>query len=162
MISKFLEEVSVTAPIDVFISYSHRDEPFREELEKHLSLLRRSGAIRSWHDRRIGAGDDWKAAIDENLDRARIILLLVSVDFINSDYCYDIELKRALQRRASGEAVVIPIILRPCDDWQKTPFGALQALPRDGKPIKAWADPDEAWTDVARGIRRVVEKLAAP
>jgi hypothetical protein len=153
----------VSAPIDVFISYSHRDEPYREELEKHLSLLRRSDAIRSWHDRRIGAGDEWKAVIDEHLDRARIILLLVSVDFINSDYCYDDELKRALQRRAAGEAVVIPIILRQCEGWQKnTPFGALQALPRDGKPIKTWADPDEAWTDVARGIRQVVERLRAP
>ncbi|MDC0748818.1 toll/interleukin-1 receptor domain-containing protein [Polyangium mundeleinium] len=153
----------MNAPLDIFISYSHIDEAYRVELEKHLSLLRRSGAIRSWHDRRIGAGDEWKPAIDENLNRAAIILLLVSSDFVDSKYCYDIEMQRAMERRASGEAVVIPIILRHCEGWQKnTPFGALQALPRDGKPIKTWADPDEAWTDVARGIRQVVERLTAP
>lgn len=153
----------MNAPIDVFISYSHQDEAYRVELEKHLSLLKRSGAIRSWHDRQIGAGDEWKTEIDKNLDRARIILLLVSIDFITSDYCYAIEMKRALERRAAGEAVVIPIILRQCEGWQKnTPFGAFQALPRDGKPIRSWADPDEAWTDVARGIRHVVERLTAP
>ena len=152
----------MNAPIDVFISYSHQDEAYRAELEKHLSLLKRSGAIRSWHDRRIGAGEEWKSAIDENLDRARVILLLISVDFVTSDYCYAIEMKRAMERRAAGEAVVIPIILRQCDGWHSTPFGALQALPRDGKPIKSWSDPDEAWTDVARGIRQVVERLRAP
>ncbi|MDI1431507.1 MULTISPECIES: toll/interleukin-1 receptor domain-containing protein [Polyangium] len=152
----------MNAPLDIFISYSHTDEAYRVELEKHLSLLRRSGAIRSWHDRQIGAGDEWKRAIDGNLNQAAIILLLVSADFVASEYCYDIELKRAMERRAAGEAVVIPIILRQCDGWQNTPFGAVQALPRDGKPIKSWADPDEAWTDVARGIRRVVEKLRAP
>jgi hypothetical protein len=148
-------------PVDVFFSYSHRDEDMRDELERHLSLLKRSGAIRSWHDRRISAGGSWKVAIDEHLEKAHIILLLVSNDFLASDYCYDIEMKRALERRDAGQAVVIPVILRACD-WHTAPFGKLQALPKDGKPVRTWPNQDEAWTDVARGIRAVVEGLGRP
>jgi len=145
-------------PIDVFVSYSHQDEILRDELAKHLKILERTGVIRSWHDRRIGAGEDWKAAIDNNLEQARIILLLVSSDFINSNYCYDIEMKRALERRDAAEAVVIPIILRRCE-WHIAPIAKLQALPKDAKPVTTWADRDEAWTDVTRGIRAVAEEL---
>src|SRR5512135_1983553 len=75
-------------PIEVFVSYSHRDDDLREELLRHLSILRRQGVIAGWHDRLIGAGTEWRGQIDAHLDSARIILLLVSANFLASDYCY--------------------------------------------------------------------------
>ena len=142
----------------MFISYSHKDEALREKLGTHLSLLRRQGIIDEWHDRRIGAGQEWAGAIDQHLNSAAVILLSVSADFLASDYCYDVEMTRALQRHDSGDARVIPVILRSVD-WRGAPFAKLKALPRDGKPVKAWTDEDEAFTDVARGIREAVEAL---
>jgi hypothetical protein len=148
-------------PIDVFFSYSHKDEELREQLETHLALLKRKGIIRGWHDRRIGAGAEWKDAIDQQLEAARVILLLVSPDFLASDYCYDIEMKRALARRDAGEARVLPIILRDCD-WSDAPFAKLQALPREARPVTSWPNRDEAWKNVALGIRAAIEQLPNP
>src|SRR3954470_1358357 len=85
-------------PVEVFFSYSHKDESLRKRLEEHLSILRRQGIISGWHDRMIGAGQEWKGEIDRRLDSARIILLLISPSFLASDYCYDVEMKRALER----------------------------------------------------------------
>ena len=95
-------------PVEVFFSYAHEDEPLRKELEKHLSLLRRQGLITGWHDRLIAPGTDWARAIDEHLQQASIILLLVSADFLASDYCYGIEMERALQRHQTKQARVLP------------------------------------------------------
>jgi hypothetical protein len=145
--------------IDVFYSYAHLDEPLRTELDKHLSSLRREGVIAGWHDRRITAGTEWAGAIDAHLQCAQIILLLVSADFLASDYCNDVELQHAMARHEAGEARVIPIILRAVD-WQRAPFGKLQALPQDGRPITSWPNQDEAFLDVARGIRTVAEEIA--
>lgn len=144
--------------IRLFYSYSHKDEAMRDALETHLAILKRQEFIASWHDRGIAPGEKWKDQIDRNLGEADIILLLVSADFLASDYCYEIEMKQALERHEAGEARVIPVILRPVD-WKGAPFGKLQALPRDAKPVSIWEDPDEAWTDVARGIREMVEEL---
>jgi tetratricopeptide (TPR) repeat protein len=145
-------------PVEVFYSYSHKDEWLRDELETHLSLLKRTGVIADWHDRRITAGTEWAGQIDEHLESAGVILLLISADFLASDYCYDIEMKRALERHESREARVIPIIIRPVD-WRGAPFGKLQALPTDGKAVTSWPNRDEAWTNVAQGIRTAVEEL---
>jgi internalin A len=144
----------------LFYSYSHKDEILRDELETHLKLLQRQGLIESWHDRRIAPGQEWKDEIDSNLERADIILLLISADFIASDYCYDIEMTRALEQYAAKKAEVIPIILRDCS-WQSAPFGKLQALPKDAKAITdkdAWYSHDPAWTDVERGIATVIKQ----
>lgn len=148
-------------PLRIFISYSHNDECHRLELEKHLSLLRRQGLIEPWHDRRIAPGHEWKKQIDQNLERADIILCLVSADFIHSDYCFDIEMERALKRHKDGTAQVVPIIVRPAD-WHTAPFGKIQALPRDGKAITTWSNQDEAWSDVASGIRRLTGERGQP
>ena len=145
-------------PVEVFYSYAHADEDFRAELVKHLRLLERQGVITGWHDRNISAGTDWKNAIDDHLESAGIILLLISADFLASDYCYDFELKRAMERHAEGKARVIPIILRKCD-WSSAPFGKLQALPKNARPVRNWDDPDEAYTDVVGGIRRAVKEI---
>ncbi len=148
----------MTQGITLFFSYSHQDEALRDELAKHLSLLERQGVLSSWHDRQIAPGSEWAGQIDQQLEQAQIILLLVSSDFLASNYCYDIELGRALERHEAGEAVVVPVILRSVD-WQGAPFRRLQALPKNGEPVTAWGDRDAAFTDVARGIRRVVMDL---
>lgn len=146
--------------IDVFFSYSHKDRELRDKLETHLSLLKRQGYIKTWHDREIGPGDAWREKIDEKLWSAHIILLLVSADFIASEYCYGVELQTALERRRLGSALVVPIILRPAD-WSCSPFGDFQALPAGAKPLTTWANRDEGFTDVARGLRKLVEELRA-
>ena len=142
----------------LFYSYSHKDETLRDELETHLKLLQRQGLIQPWHDRRILPGDDWVSDIDDNLNRANIILLLVSADFIASDYCYDNEMTRAMERHESGEARVIPIILRPVD-WRDTPFNKLSWLPQNGTPVVQWENRDAAWLNVETGIKQVVESM---
>ena len=147
-------------PINLFYSYAHEDEELRKELEKHLTLLQREGTLHQWHDRKIIAGQEWADEIDQNLESAQIILLLISADFIFSEYCYNNEMKRAIERHTAGEARVIPVIIRSVD-WSGAPFGKLQALPTDGKPVKSWPDRDEAWTDVTKGIRIVAEKIRA-
>jgi tetratricopeptide (TPR) repeat protein len=147
-------------PIKVFYSYAHEDEPYLKRLHTHLIMLRRAGLISTWYDRQIGPGTDWARTIDTHLEQAAIILLLVSPDFLASDYCYAIEMQRALQRHNADEARVIPIILRPCD-WSHAPFTLLQCLPRDGKAITLWDNQDQAWDDVTAGIRRTIENHPA-
>ena len=146
--------------VRLFYSYSHKDETLRDELQTHLSLLKRQSILHDWHDRQISAGREWEGAIDENQEAADVILLLVSADFLASDYCYDREMTRALEKHEAGEARVIPVIIRPVD-WSGAPFSKLQALPKDARPVTSWPNRDEAWTDVARGIRKAVEEITA-
>jgi len=153
-------------PLRVFISYAHEDEELREEFVKHLSQLQRDGLVQDWHDREITAGSEWAGQIDEHLNSADIIVLLVSPDFLASKYCYDIEMKRALERHAAGEARVVPVILRP-SDWGTSPFAKLNALPRDAKPVVDWPthDPkvhDHGFLNVIEGLRRVAGELREP
>ena len=144
----------------LFLSYSHRDEELRAQLETHLAALRRQGFITIWHDRRIAAGDDFASAIDSHLEEAEVVLLLVSPDFIASDYCYEKEMSRALVRHREGGCVVIPVILRPCD-WHDMPFGGLLATPRDGKPVTLWPNIDEAFLEVVKAIKGALAKSSA-
>ena len=145
---------------NVFFSYCHADEALRDQLEKQLAMLRRQGVINTWHDRRINAGQEIDSAIDEHINSDEIILLLVSPDFIASDYCYNIEMKRAMERHQTGEAIVIPVILRACD-WHYAPFGKLLGTPQDGKPVTLWPDRDEAFLQVAKEVRNAAGKLGS-
>jgi hypothetical protein len=147
--------------VTLFYSYAHEDEPLLDELNKHLSGLQRQRLIQAWHDRQIPAGADRAQEIDVHLESASIILLLISADFVASDYCYGIEMQRALQRHDEGSARVIPILLRPCE-WEHTPFAILQALPRNGKAVTQWDNRDEAFREIARGIREVLSAPPAP
>ncbi len=147
--------------VELFYSYVHKDEDLRNQLAEHLSSLRRQGYITEWYDRQIGAGTEWVQEINAHLNTATIILLLISSSFLASDYCYGIEMHRALERHDTKEALVIPIILRPVD-WQGTPFEKLQALPANGKPITTWPNQDEAFLDVTRGIRKAIEVWTTP
>ena len=145
-------------PVKIFFCYAHEDEPLLNKLKTHLKPLQRIGLIDVWYDRDISPGTEWEEEIKKHLNEANIILLLVSSDFMNSDYCYGKEMQRALERDKRGEASVIPIILRPVY-WQEAPFGKLQALPKDARPVKSWPDQDEAFFNVAEGIRTAIQKL---
>jgi internalin A len=146
-------------PIKVFLSYSHQDDGLRKELGKHLSGLERNNLIKLWHDRDIEAGLNWAQEIDQNLEQAAIILLLVSADFIASTYCYGIEMTRALARHEAGNAEVIPVIIRDCD-WTDAPFGKLKAIPTDNQAVTTWGNGDKyardtAWKFVSKEIGKV-------
>lgn len=142
----------MTTLATVFFSYSHVDENLRDQLDIHLAALKRQRIIETWHDRRITAGTNLGSSIDQNLERADVILCLLSPDFIASDYCYSREMQRALERHKKGEARVIPVILRHCE-WEQTPLKDLRGTPRDNRPVVSWPDKDEAFKCVARDIR---------
>jgi len=150
--------IGLAKQLTLFYSYAHEDEDLRKELEKHLASLRREGLLSEWHDRKIKAGKDWANAIDDNLDRANIVLLLVSPDFMASDYCFDVEAARALQRQEMGVCRVVPVVLRTTD-WEGGPFAKLQALPTGAKPVVEWDDRDAAFVDIADGLRAVCREL---
>lgn len=145
----------------LFFSYSHKDEEMRNELETHLALLMRQGAISSWHDRRITAGSDFGQVISNELENSQIILLLVSAHFLASDYCYEKEMARAIEQHENGSSIVIPVILHPCD-WHSAPFGNLRATPTDGKAISMFANPHEAFSIVAKDVRNSAETIQEP
>jgi hypothetical protein len=160
LVDNKLTDMPPRTTLEVFFSYAHKDEKMRDELEKHLSLLKREGIITGWHDRKIVAGQEWGNEIDTHLNTAKVILLLVSSDFIASNYCWDIELKRAMERHEANEARVIPIILKPVD-WKSAPFARLQVLPKDGTPVIKWGSRDEAFENITQGIRAALEELTA-
>jgi len=149
-----------SAQLRVILCYAHRDEGLRNELEKHLSALKRSAVIRTWHDRKISPGTEFDVQIEQHLVIADLVLLLISPDFMTSDYCYTKEMAAALKRHHRGAARVIPIILRPVD-WVQTPIGRLLALPTDGRPVTNWRRRDDALLDVAKGVRRAAEDIQA-
>lgn len=142
----------------VFISYSHRDEAFKESLDEHLCLMQRTGLVEIWHDRKIVPGQEWDKQIDVRLEQADVIIFLISSSFISSEYCYDIEVKKAIELHVQKKAVLIPVIVRACD-WHEAPFGKFQGLPKDAKPIAKWEDVDTAWLDVVQGLKQTVKKF---
>ena len=147
-------------PIKLFCCYAREDEALLLKLKNHLLPLQRQRLIEFWHDREILPGQEWQEQITRKLNDADLILLLVSPDFMASDYCYGIEMQRALERHVRGECVVIPVILRPVY-WHGEPLGSLQALPTDGKPITGpdWHTLDSAFYDVVSEIHRVIQHL---
>lgn len=138
--------------VNLFFSYSHRDEALRDELEIHLASLKRQGILTTWHDRRIGAGNEFDHSISVHLESADIVLLLISPYFIASDYCFEIEMKRALERHETKQSIVIPVILHPCD-WHDMPFGKLLASPKDGKPISKFPNLHDGFLEVTKAVK---------
>jgi hypothetical protein len=147
--------------VSISFCYAHEDETLLKQLKAHLRPLQRQGLITVWYDRDISAGTEWEQHIKEQLSSAQIILLLVSPDFMDSDYCYGIEMQRALERHRRGEARVIPVIMHPVY-WQGEPLGKLQALPTDGKPVMSalWHSIDEAFFDVKKAFAQSLRYLA--
>jgi TIR domain len=154
--------INTKQAINIFFCYSHRDKKMLVELKKYLFVFRQRGIIHTWDDGAISPGVEWEPEIIKNIDSADIILLLVSVDFIASEYIYGKEIKRALERHETGEARLVPIILRSVP-WHYAHFGKLQALPTEGRPISSrrWANKDEAYTDVAEGIVNIIMEIFA-
>lgn len=143
-------------PLHVVVSYSHRDELFRQQLDVAMKPLVREGAISIWSDHKIMAGSEIDREIQAQLKKADIVFLLVSPDFLNSDYCYCVEMETAIERHSNQRSIVVPIMLRHAD-WTKTPFSRLKTLPEDAKPISSWADIDEAWLSVVKEMRVMIE-----
>ncbi|MFG1222066.1 toll/interleukin-1 receptor domain-containing protein [Xanthobacter wiegelii] len=141
-----------------FISYSHVDAKLKNDILKHLAPLKRLKLIDDWHDQEIKAGDEWEAAILTKVAKADLVLLLISSDFIASEYCYTKELIKALERHDAKKAVVIPVILRHCL-WEELPFGKIQALPTGAKPVTSWDNQDEALKTVAQGVRESAQEI---
>jgi TIR domain len=150
----------MVSSIEVFLCYAHEDEEAMKELAIHLGVLRRQGILKMWHEREIIAGTEWAQEIEVHLNAAKLIVLLVSQYFMNSDYCYCIGMARAIERHLKGEARVIPVILRPVY-YKKAPFAKLQPLPMNRKPVLSWLNLDEAFFDVAEGIRLAIEDLTS-
>jgi TIR domain len=147
--------------LKAFVSYSHADEGLKDEFIKHLHPLQRLGLIENWNDRKIKPGDEFDKTISNELDSADLVFILVSVDFINSKYCYDVELERAIERHKKNKSRVIPIILRSCL-WEHSPFGGLLALPRDGKAVKTYPDQDAAFKEIAVAVHELALDLLQP
>lgn len=150
-------EPSSRAVISLFLSYSHKDEGLAKELMQHLNSLQRQGVINVFDDRRIVSGSEWANEISLALEQAQIILLLISADFLASDYAYGVETGRALGRHQGGDATVLPVMVRPVD-ISGSPFATLSLLPSDGRPVSTWPNRDEAWVKVIQGIRRAVSQ----
>ena len=140
-------------PRKLFVSYAHEDADHQRRLAKNLRLMHVQGLIAPWSDCAILAGSSWEDEICEKLDEADIVVCLVSTDFIASEFCFCVELARALQRNEEGAALVVPIVIRPCE-WDQTPLAGLQAMPLDSKgnlvAVTQWNDPDMAWLQVRR------------
>jgi internalin A len=148
-----------TEGLNLFFSHAREDERYMKGLKTHLTILEHGGVIQSWSDREIGAGDNWEKEIMDKLNGADIILLLISSDFIASDFCYKKEMPRALERHDADEARAIPVIVRDCIWEGKAPFARLQVLPDGGKSVDLWENKDSAWRNVAEGIEKAAESL---
>jgi|GEM_PF-3279911 len=154
-------EAGAPAPRRVFVSYAHEDAEHEKWLWKSVRVLHIQGLIELWRDREILPGARWREKILDALDEAEIVICLVSMDFIASEFCFSTELERALARWEAGETTVVPIIVRPCE-WYYTDLKKLQAIPKDEdgnlREITQWDDPDLAWSEVARQLRQLVTK----
>ena len=149
----------MSIPITIFFSYAHEDYQLCQKVNNALAVLKRKELITTWLDSKIEPGDRWELLIEEHLQAADIILLLVSPDFLASDFCMTKEVRFAMDRASSQHVKVVPIILRPSGFWAEEEFGQLQALPDEGKPITMWENEDQAIEDVVIGIRKVVQQL---
>jgi Tfp pilus assembly protein PilF len=145
-------------PIEIFLSYAHKDESLCEQMRNHLANLQDQGIITGWNDRKIIPGSEWDEEIKAHLNAADIILLLISADFMASRYCRSVEMQDAVDRHHRQEACVIPVILRPCD-WQDAPFSKLQALPKNARPVTKWRLRDDAFLNVVEGIKAAIKTI---
>lgn len=147
-------------PLQIFCCYARDDQPFLMTLKKHLMPLQREGLVIVQADIDISPGEEWEQKISHFLHTSQMILLLLSPDFLASEYCYSKEMIRAIERHERGDAYVIPIILRPVS-WQATPPGKLQALPSNAEPVTSrhWHTLDDAFLNVVEGIKKSVLEL---
>ena len=144
--------------VEAFISYSHADGRALERLHKHLAMLTRDGTLSTWSAHQILPGDKVGDKIDANLSKSGLFLTLLSPDYLASKYCYETEFQKAQDLAAEGKLRIVPIIVQPCD-WQSSPFKEYLALPYDGKAVSEWTNENNAFLDVTKGLRRIVEDM---
>lgn len=144
--------------LDVFYCYAHEDQLFRDQLEQHLSNLKRFYHLRTWSAHQIAPGENWQSVLEEKLQTADLIFLLISPAFMASDYCYTKEMDHALARHNRGEARAIPILLRPVH-WKNAPFSTIQMLPKGALPVASWHNSDDAFYSIVLGIEEIIENL---
>lgn len=154
-----MDTVERRQPLRIFCGYAHEDRALFEQLQKAFAVLLRQKQIVVWHYGELLPGAEWESEIERQLDTADIILLLISPSFIASDYCWSKEMQWAITRHSSGEARVLPILLKPTSGWKSTPLGKLQALPTGAKPITNWDKRDDALADVVNGLQRVIQDM---
>jgi len=142
----------------LFLSYSHKDAKYVEELRKALKPAERNGIIQSWYDGEITAGEKWRPLIEQRLRDADIIICQLSPDFLNSDFCVLNELETAIQRKEAGEAGLVAYVLHDCG-WRDTKIAEFQILPRDARSIEKYRDKYKYWTEIADGIKEAAKKL---
>lgn len=159
-IADLMEPVrSARAPLKLFLSYSHKDEKYVDELRKDLKLMERNGLIHPWYDRALTAGEKWEARILAELNDAEVIVCQLSRDFLNSDFCVLTELDTAIRRQEAGEATLIAYVLTE-SGWKEVPkLSAFQILPKDAKPLAGWKDKNKYWRAIAEGIQAAIKKL---
>ena len=143
-------------PINFFISYASEDKYFCERLLAHLKVFERSGLFATFYDQMITAGEDQLDRISSELDNAEVIIFLLSADFLNSDYCWDIEMVKAFRKLASDQSIIIPVLTRAVAGLEYTPFHYLQYLPKNGVPIDQWSNKEEAYSQLANEIKRLI------
>ncbi len=140
----------------VFISYSHKDELWKDRLAKQLGVLEREGVLDVWDDRRIGAGVEWLKEIEAAIDRASVAVFLVSADFLTSEFILSKEVPRFLEGRAKDKLRVFPVIVRPCM-WKKVAWlSRLQARPLDGTPLDSFGEKWEG--ELVKIAEEIVER----
>ena len=144
----------------LFVSYSHSDERQRRCLDLHLKVLETEGLVALWHDRKIAPGDKWDDVIRSEIQNADVMLLLLSAAALASEYIRSVEIATSLERNTESSLVVIPIIVERCL-WSTTPLGKLQALPRDGKPVRDFSPQRNGWHCVAEELRRMLIQICA-
>lgn len=141
-------------PIKIFISYSHADDRFLGKLHKHLAMLKRDNLITSWSDNQITAGTNFGNRISSELSSSNVFLALISPDYLASNYCYDKEFQQASEMADKGSIRIVPVILEP-SDWLSSPLSKFMALPKDGKAISEWTNPNNAYMDIVNGLRQL-------
>ena len=149
----------MSTPLEILCCYARKDQKMLEHLKTHLVPLQRQGRITIWSDTNIDAGEEWQKELHQHLETAAIILLLISPDFMASDYCCSTEMTRAIARHDENKARVIPILLRPVVSWNNAPFAKLQMIPKDAKAVTKWPRREEAFYDIAKQISEVVDAL---
>jgi WD40 repeat protein/predicted negative regulator of RcsB-dependent stress response len=148
----------MTTPLEIFCCYAREDQEMLDELKKHLMPLQREGQIKIWSDTDLNAGAEWEKELHQHLESADIVLLLISPDFMSSDYCYSTEMKRAIERHEQDNLHIIPILLR-ATFWRNAPFAKLQMVPTNAKPVRSWPDRDDAFNDITEHIHRLLPQL---
>ena len=139
-----------------FISYCHADKKLYERLKTHLKSLEREKLVEPWSDYEILPGSNIDDEIKHKMEESELFLLLISPDFIASDYCFGKELDHAINRHYSGTAKVIPIILEPCNLESISELLKLKALPDEAVPISTFNNHNVAFSQVIEGLKLVI------